>query len=210
MQTVVVWGAASGLGAAMVEHFFRQDYQVIAIARNPDKNPKLKALGITTLCCDATIKEQVEQTVAQLPKDAVTVSSMGSFMVPIPVDYIGHRHLIDAMEAEQMKRFLLVTSLGCGDTWQYLSAGAKQGFGAAVREKTLAETWLTSSSLDYTILRPGGLKNGEVTNQGQLSQDKEVHGLIYRQELARIIESVLKDERTIGQIYACVDPNLSY
>ncbi|MEZ8019497.1 SDR family oxidoreductase [Vibrio splendidus] len=210
MSIVVVWGAGSGLGAAIVEHFHKQDYQVIAIARNPEKNTRLAELGITTLRCDATDKEQVESVVAQLAKSALVVSSMGSFRADVPVDYIGHRHLTDALEANGIARFVLVTSLGCGDSWQYLSERSRKGFGAAVREKTLAEAWLTSSALDYTILRPGGLLDGKTTGNGELSQQVEVHGVIYRQEVARLIEALLSNEASIGQIYQCVDPTAQY
>ncbi|MFD2095470.1 SDR family NAD(P)-dependent oxidoreductase [Corallincola platygyrae] len=210
MKTVAIWGAASGLGAAMVEYFAGQGFSVIAIARDPKKNPQITELGLTAICCDATDQSQVIQTVAQLPQDALVISTMGSFRAAVPVDYIGHRYLIDSLEQANIKRFLLVTSLGCGDSWQYLSDGAKRGFGAAVREKSLAEAWLQSSQLDYTILRPGGLKDGPVTQTGELSQNQEVHGLITRSEVAQLAHLLISDEQSVGQIYACVDPEIAY
>ncbi|AFJ02640.1 Flavin reductase [Methylophaga frappieri] len=210
MQTVVIWGAGSGLGAAMVELFHHQGCKVIAVARDPSKNPQLSAFGLQTFSCDATQASQVNEVVAALPKAAWVISTMGSYRAEVPVDYIGHRHLINALEANNVLRFLLVTSLGCGDSWQYLSERSKQGFGAAVREKSLAESWLQTSLLDYTILRPGGLKDGGITHTGQLSQHDEVHGLIYRSEVARLAHQLLSDADSIGQIYQCVDQDLRW
>ncbi|MGF1834394.1 SDR family NAD(P)-dependent oxidoreductase [Photobacterium sanguinicancri] len=210
MNTIVVWGAASGLGAAMVDYFHHQGENVIAVARNPSKNPRLQALGIPSISCDATDVQQVEKAVAAIPADAWVVSTMGSFHAEVPVDYIGHRYLINALEQHKLQRFLLVTSLGCGDSWQYLSDAAKKGFGAAVREKSLAEAWLQSSTLDYTILRPGGLKDGDVTNHGELSQHTEVHGLIHRSEVARLALQLFTDKTSIGEVYQCVDPTLTW
>lgn len=210
MKNIAIWGAASGLGAAMLEYFYEQELNIIAIARKPSKNPRIAELGITSLICDATDQKQVEMTVSQLPKDTISISTMGNFNAQIAVDYIGHRFLIDALEQYAQRRFLLITSLGCGDSWQYLSDRAKQGFGSAVREKSLAESWLQSSTLAFTIVRPGGLKNGPSTNQGELSQDQEVHGVITRSEVARLSHQLLMTEESIGQIYQCIDPNLSY
>ena len=65
MQTVVIFGAASGLGAAMVEYFHDQGFEVIGVARDPAKNPRLAELKLQALSCDATIQAQVEQTVSQ-------------------------------------------------------------------------------------------------------------------------------------------------
>ena len=206
MNPVAVWGASSGLGLALVEYFSGQGFDTIGVARNPDKSPAVKASCSQVFTCDATDKASVERVVEQLPKDTWVISTMGSFGADIPVDYIGHRYLIDALQANQIQRFLLVTSLGCGDSWQFLSERARKGFGAAVREKSLAEAWLSSSELDFTIVRPGGLVNGPITENGKLSQGVEVHGLIHRSELARLIHSLLKDESSIGQIYQCVDP----
>ncbi|KHA60768.1 flavin reductase [Vibrio variabilis] len=210
MRSIVVFGASSGLGATLIEHFCRQGKEVIAVARHPEKNARLLTLGVQIVQCDATKHEEINKVVASLPKNSLVVSTMGSARTSSPVDYIGHRNLVDALEKHSILRFLLVTSLGCGDSWLYLSEAARKGFGSIVREKSLAETWLTTSSLKYTIVRPGGLKDGEVTHSAQLTQNEEVHGLISRQELARVISSLLESERSIGQVYACVDPSLTY
>ncbi|CAH0526643.1 SDR family NAD(P)-dependent oxidoreductase [Vibrio hippocampi] len=210
MKQVAIWGGASGLGAAMVEHYHHHGYQVFVIARNPDNNPAIAELGISSFKCDATDLYQVMSTVEALPSSVQHISTMGSFQAQVAVDYIGHRHLVDALEHFGHTRLLLVTSLGCGDSWQYLSERARKGFGAAVREKSLAEAWLQSSALDYTILRPGGLKNGPATQGGQLSQHSEVHGVITRGEVARLSEYLLMTPESIGEVYQCVEPGMSY
>ncbi|MBM7036753.1 SDR family NAD(P)-dependent oxidoreductase [Vibrio ulleungensis] len=210
MKNIAIWGASSGLGAAMSDYYFEQGFNVIAIARNPAKNPKLADNQITTITCDATDKAQVQHAVSLIPDNTINLSTMGSFNSDKPVDYIGHRYLVDALEQSTSKRLLLITSLGCGDSWQYLSERAKIGFGGAVREKTLAEAWLQSSSLEFSILRPGGLKNGAVTHSAEVSQHREVHGVVTRGEVARISHELLLDSASIGQIFQVVDPSLSY
>ena len=81
--------------------------------------------------------------------------------------------VIDEAEKAEIKRLILVTSLGCGDSWPFLSPRARAAFGQAVREKSLAESWLQTSQLDYAILRPGGLLNGAATGQAQRIQAGE-------------------------------------
>lgn len=206
MRHVSIWGSAGGLGAAVIDHLFEAHIPIAAIGRDPDRNPMVVQRSIRSIICDATNKKEVENAVEQLPVETVHISTMGSFACDQPVDYIGHRHLIDAMEHHGHRRLMLITSLGCGDSWRYLSERSKQSFGAAVREKSLAESWLKSSSLDYTILRPGGLKDGGATRSGELSQNCEVHGMITRGEVARLIHELLLREDSIGEVYQCVDP----
>ncbi|EMD1175707.1 SDR family NAD(P)-dependent oxidoreductase [Vibrio harveyi] len=210
MKRVVIWGASSGLGLAIAQYFADKGTQVIGVARNPYKNPELKAICHSTFTCDATVATEVNAVVEQLNQDDIIISTMGSFRADVPVDYLGHRHLIDAACHASLKRFVLVTSLGCGDSWQYLSERSKAGFGGVVREKSLAEAWLQTSGLDYTIIRPGGLKDGDVTGNGVLVEPKEVHGLVYRQEVARLIFDMLEDGKGSGEIFHCVDPELTY
>lgn len=103
---------------------------------------------------------------------------------------------------------ILVTSLGCGDSWPFLSSRAKAAFGQAVREKSLAESWLQTSRLDYAILRPGGLLNGAATGRAQRIQAQECHGFVMRADVAKHIHELATAPALNNQIYSLVEPGL--
>lgn len=206
MEPVVLFGASRGLGFAVARYFRERDIDVYAMVRKPESAAALEELGVKVVLGDALELTSIKSFLEGVPQDSVAVSTMGSYQADNPVDYIGHRMVIDELELRNIRRLVMVTSLGCGDSWAYLSDKAKAVFGKAVREKSLAESWLTTSQLDYTILRPGGLQDGDVTGQGVLYSQGEVHGLITRSEVARLIQTSLSDGTSIGKIYACVDP----
>ena len=102
------------------------------------------------------------------------------------VDNVGTVKLIDAAKAAGVKKVVLVSSiLTDAGAWDQLdSAGYKvtNAFGQVLEAKLVAEKYLRASGLDWTIVRPGGLKadpptgalfvSGENTlNSGEISRD---------------------------------------
>ncbi|EFN5656240.1 anaerobilin reductase, partial [Escherichia coli] len=116
--------------------------------------------------------------------------------------------VIDEAEKAGISRMILVTSLGCGDSWPFLSERAKAAFGQAVREKTLAESWLQTSQLDYAILRPGGLLDGAATGKAQRIQNQECHGFVHRADVAAHIHELANAPALNKQIYSLIEPDL--
>ncbi|MFM5657568.1 SDR family oxidoreductase [Aeromonas veronii] len=208
MPTTLIFGASRGLGRAFTHHALSQGHRVVALVRNPEMATELGELGVEVIEGDALEPAAVQQACARAGLDAQVVSTLGSFRQAAPVDYQGNRHVIDAMEQAGLKRLLLVTSLGCGDSWQYLPERARAAFGHEVRLKSLAESWLQTSALAWTILRPAGLLDGDATGHAELSQGKEVHGLVRRADVAAQGLRLLADETAVGQIYAIGDPTL--
>lgn len=208
MPTTLIFGASRGLGRAFTHHALNQGLRVVALVRSPEMAMELSALGVEVIEGDALDPAAVLQACIAAGQAAQVVSTLGSFRQVVPVDYQGNRHVIDAMEQACLKRLLLVTSLGCGDSWQYLPQRARAAFGHEVRLKSLAESWLQTSSLAWTILRPAGLQDGDATGRAELSQDKEVHGLVRRADVATQGLRLLADETAVGQIYAIGDPTL--
>jgi len=102
------------------------------------------------------------------------------------VDNIGTVKLIDAAKAAGVRKVVLVSSiLTDAGAWGQLNSAGYQvtnAFGHVLEEKLVAEKYLRNSGLDWTIVRPGGLKadpptgalfvSGENTlNSGEISRD---------------------------------------
>ncbi|MGL5497106.1 MAG: SDR family oxidoreductase [Aeromonas sobria] len=208
MPTTLIFGASRGLGRAFTHHALNEGHRVVALVRSPEMATELRALGALVIEGDALDLAAVQQACIAAGQDACVVSTLGSFRQAAPVDYQGNRHVIDAMEQAGLKRLLLITSLGCGDSWQYLPQRARAAFGHEVRLKSLAESWLQTSPLTWTILRPAGLQDGDATGRAGLSQNKEVHGLVRRADVATQGLRLLADDTAVGQIYAIGDPEL--
>ncbi|HDX8377169.1 TPA: SDR family oxidoreductase [Aeromonas dhakensis] len=209
MPTTLIFGASRGLGRAFTEQALQLGHRVVALVRHADMAAELQSLGVDVISGDALDPQAVAAACRLAGEGAQAISTLGSFRQVEPVDYLGNRQVIDEMERAGLKRLLLVTSLGCGDSWQYLPERARAAFGHEVRLKSLAESWLQTSTLAWTILRPAGLQDGIATGAAVLSQDKEMHGLVRRADVAACGLRLLTDEATAGQIYAIGDPSLS-
>ena len=59
--------------------------------------------------------------------------------------------------------------------------------------KTRAEDYLQATGLPYTIIRPGGLKDGEPTGNAVLTEDPMAMGIVTRRDLAQLIVAALDD-----------------
>ena len=94
------------------------------------------------------------------------------------VDNVGTVALVDAAKAAGVRKVVLITSIltDAGAWGQLDSAGYKvtNAFGNVLEEKLVAEKYLRKSGLDYTIVRPGGLKadppTGALRGAGKLAQ----------------------------------------
>jgi len=204
MTPWLIFGAGgTGVGALTVDIALQQQRPVFALVRNPQAAERLREKGVQVVTGDACDGERVAEICALAGKSAWTISTLGG-----QAEYLSNRTIIDAAEHAGIRHMILVTSLGCGDSWPWLSERAKAAFGQAVREKSLAESWLQTSTLDFAIVRPGGLLNGAATGQAERSQGVEVHGLVMRADVAAAISELAASPSLDNQIYSLIEPGL--
>lgn len=144
------------------------------------------------------------------PVDAVITTVGGMPQEGDRADYLGNMNLIDAAVKAGVKTFILVSSIGSGDSAVALSPQVLQALGPVLAEKERAEQHLIASGLTYTIVRPGGLKSEPATGQGVLTLDPSVAGSIHRADVADLVCQCLRSNRCNNKVLSAVDRQMVY
>ncbi len=111
---------------------------------------------------------------------------------------------IMSMASRYNKKFMLVSSFGCGSSWNRLSNKAKDLFGEKIKYKTLSETWLKLSDLPWMIIRPVGLTD-IISNEETIvtSDNNFTYGYINRGCLVKVLIKIINSEwNERGVLYA--------
>lgn len=171
-RPTLLFGATRGVGLALARRLRDRGAAVVALVRASSDRAPLDAIGVEVVPGDALVSEDVVRAVGRAPSGADVVSTLGPRgPEDARVDDVAHGHVIDAVRALAPRRFVLVTSMGCGEMAPYRSERVQAVLGPVLDAKTRAEEALRSSGLPFTIVRPGGLKNGPPTGCGELVDD---------------------------------------
>lgn len=229
---ILVVGGTRGTGLEVVRQLTAMGEEVVVTVRPTSNTDALDTLGVETVVMDALIPEQVQAAVTPGRYSAI-VSTLGTSASDLPKrqnplqalikgqvkmdpskrpDLIGNRSLIDAALAAGVKRFVLVTVIGAGDSADAVPLPARRGHNEVTPLKTQAEDYLRDSGLAYTIIRPGGLgpRNLAVTGTARLTEDAASFSYMGRADLAQLTIDALGDPATIGKTYTAYDPSRLY
>ncbi len=119
---------------------------------------------------------------------------------PYQVDYQGTKNLVDAAKAKDIEQFVFVSSLCVSKFFHPLNL-----FWLILYWKQQAESYLKTSGLNYTIVRPGGLKNDDNPNPVIMSAaDTLFDGSIPRQKVAQVCVESLTSPQSRNKVLEVV------
>jgi nucleoside-diphosphate-sugar epimerase len=126
------------------------------------------------------------------------------------VDNIGTKLLVDAAKQAGVKKVVLVSSiLTNGRAWgQENSPGfvVTNAFGNVLDEKLVAEKYLRASGLDWTIVRPGGLKATPPSGNLVVSKEDTLNGgEISRDLVADVCVAALFDDKASNKVVEIIE-----
>ncbi|MNW58262.1 SDR family oxidoreductase [Paenibacillus sp. FSL R5-0517] len=193
-MNVLVIGANGQIGKFVVEQLAQEGkHKVTAMIRKPEQANALKELGADVVIGD--LEGSVEDlTEAMKDHNAIvfTAGSGGSTGQDktLLIDLDGAVKTMEAAEQQGISRYILVSAYGA-DQREKWSESIKPYYVA----KHYADRALFASDLNYTIIRPGGLKNEPGTGKIAVGTDLEP-GSIPREDVARVIVASLQEEKT--------------
>merc|ERR1711935_779600 len=125
-------------------------------------------------------------------------------------DNVGTIRLIDAAKKAGVKKVVMVSSiLTNGREWgQEKSPGfvITNAFGQVLDEKIIAENYLKQSGIDYTIVRPGGLKAKPPTGALKISGEDTLNsGEISRDLVADVAVASLTDVKAKNKVIEIIE-----
>lgn len=140
------------------------------------------------------------------------VSTLGGTPADPTVDEVGNINLIDAAIKHNVERFVLVTSIGTGNTKDAPPPQVFDTLKPILEAKERAEDYLikNAGSMEYVIIRPGGLQSEPETKTGVLTEDPSVCGAITRGDVAQLVYKACFSDAAKNKVYSAVDTEQMY
>ena len=172
---LTIFGATGGTGRQLVEQALAAGHTVTALVRDPAKlaiaNPSLTVVQGNVLNGDDVAK-------AITGSNAVLCSLGNTANNPDLAVSVGTQNIVQAMHQQGIRRLIVVSSLGVGDSknqvpflfklimWTFLRK--------VIQDKEAQEKIVQASGLDWTIVRPGALTDGPATGTYRSGVDPSI------------------------------------
>ena len=207
----IVFGSTGGTGRRIVTQALEQGHHVTAFARSPEKL-NIAHENLQMLQGDVLDYPSVEQAIAG--QDVVLCAlGLSAILDKSQLRANGTKNIIRAMEKNGVTRLICQSSNGVGDTSKTLPFLMKYIIAPFMLRRVFAdhesqEELIKASRLDWTIVRPTSLTNGEKTGayqQGLTLDNRTAAFKISRADVADFMLKQLVDNR-----YLHKTPSISY
>lgn len=208
-STIFLAGGSRGVGYEIAMQLVEAKRPVLALVRSAEAEARLADLGVKTVWSDALDADAVLRAMQSEPIEVVISTIGGLPKDGQRADWLGNRNLVDAAIASGVGRFILISSIGSGNSSVALPPRALEALGPVLIEKARAEQHLIESGLNYTIIRPGGLTSDPLSGNGILTPDPTVSGTIHRADVAQLVCGCLTSHRADYQVVSALDRQMT-
>ena len=196
---IAITGASGKTGFRIVEEASKAGYKIKQIVRkNSIISKELEKHEIIKLSLDN--KEKLDDSLRGTDALIIATGARASLDLtgPARVDALGVYRQLESCKRVGIKRVILVSSLCTGKLLHPLNL-----FGLILIWKKIGENFLRDPYFQWTIIRPGGLKEEEIIDDQNILYskiDSQTEGSIPRRLVARCCIDAIKNKESINKI----------
>lgn len=198
---LTIFGASGKTGTELVKQALEKGHEVTAFLRDPARlSVEYDQMKLVT--GDVLTAENIVDAVQG--QDAVVCVLGSSELKKTTVRSAGTANIIQAMEQHGIQRFIVVSAMGTGDSWNTLSATGKFLYATLLKssreDHEAQEAAVKASDLDWTIIRPSGLIDEPKTGEYEVGENILAKtSKISRADVADLILKELEQNAYIGK-----------
>jgi len=195
---ILVIGASGRVGTDLVKQLLADNHQVIGTTRQEERlfnDDNYSQLDLDITANKDTIQKQIDQDI-----DAVYFVAGSGGKDVLEVDLHGAVKTMQAAEDKGIKRYIMLSTVFSLDTSKWYSSAIEN-----LKEyyicKHYADQWLIhNSSLDYTIVQAGALKERAATGKITINDDNSGENSI--EDVATTLAAVLNADNSINTVFS--------
>ena len=195
---ILVIGASGRVGSDLVKQLLADNHQVIGTTRQDEK--LFSDNNYSQLDLDITAEKDAIQQQIKSDIDAVYFVAGSGGKDVLEVDLHGAVKTMQAVQDKGIKRYIMLSTVFSLDTSKWNQPGI-----ADLKEyyisKHYADQWVVkNSSLDYTIVQAGALKERAGTGKIIINDDNAGENAI--EDVAMTLAAVLNADNTIKKVFS--------
>lgn len=198
MEKILVIGANGQTGKHIVEILSHIDrYHVRAMLRKEEQKQNFDNEKVEF--CMGDLEKDFEHAFKTIDKVIFAAGSGGSTGddKTLAVDRDGAKKAIDYAEAHNLKKFVMLSSMGTDEPEKV------KDLEVYLKAKKAADDYLKSKDINYSILQPGMLTDKEATHHIKKSEGLS-SGKISRKDVAYVLVKALEDKICSKKAFAFV------
>lgn len=214
-KQVLVVGATGGSGRATVEALLGGGYRVTAFARHADELAGLSD-RLVTINGDATNPNDVDRAVRGhdaviitlgIRENPLKVRLFGAGRTPMDVRSAGTRNVVAAMRHHSVRRLVVQSSFGVGETRDKLRWLERALFGLLLKpqiaDTEVQEFVVRESGVEWVLAQPVHLTDEDPNDMPFTSTNGEVRQMkVSRKSVGHFLAEAIQAHEYIGQTVA--------
>ena len=194
LPLVAVLGASGRTGVHVLEELKSRNINIRALSRNIERAKEKVEGDFDWVAADVTDSESLLLAFEDVDILVSTIGSTGGDNSEL-IDYKGSINFVNVAKESGVRHIIYMSSIGAGGAKNFSTVILNLVTDKAMKWKSLGEDYIRNSGIDFTIVRPGGLRGDPGTLGIRFEQGDEIIGWIPRADVASVlVESIFNSD----------------